>query len=88
VKNELEMILKEGAVAEVKVLSRHLPGATEENHEIPQDSGFPGHDLKPGRPKYEAEMLATRHTLKGIREIACEVRRWVELAQGIFSGGR
>jgi hypothetical protein len=33
VNNELERMRKEVVMAEFKVLSRHLPGGTEENHE-------------------------------------------------------
>jgi hypothetical protein len=33
--SELERIWKDAAVAEFEILSRHLPGGTEENHENP-----------------------------------------------------
>jgi hypothetical protein len=37
-----------------EVLSRHLPGMTEGNHEnLSQDSRSPGRDLNPGCPEYE-----------------------------------
>jgi hypothetical protein len=36
-----------------QVLSRPLLGETEENHEKPQSSLFPGRDLNPGPPEYE-----------------------------------
>jgi hypothetical protein len=32
INNELERMWKEAIVAKFKVLSRHLPGGTEENH--------------------------------------------------------
>jgi hypothetical protein len=34
--NNLERIWKEAVLAQFKVLSRHLPGSTEENHKEPQ----------------------------------------------------
>jgi hypothetical protein len=36
VNDELERMWKEAVVALFKVLSRHLPGGSEENHEKPQ----------------------------------------------------
>jgi hypothetical protein len=36
--NELERIWKEVVMVEFKVLSQHVPGGTEEDHEKPQDS--------------------------------------------------
>jgi hypothetical protein len=57
---ELEMTLKEAAVASFNVLSLHLPGGTEENHEKPQDSRSPGRYLNPGPPEYKAGVLTTR----------------------------
>jgi hypothetical protein len=42
----------------IKVLSRHLRGRSEENHEtLGQDSRSPGQDLNPGIPEYEAGVL-------------------------------
>jgi hypothetical protein len=38
--NELERIWKEAVVVQIEVLSRHLPGRTEKNHEKLQ-SGYP-----------------------------------------------
>jgi hypothetical protein len=45
--------------SKLKVLARHLPGETEENHEKTsrQDSRYSGPDLFPGPPEYEAGML-------------------------------
>jgi hypothetical protein len=55
---------KEAVVAWFKVLSRHLPGRTEENHKnLSQDSWFPGRDLNPGPPEYETGVLTTRPRL-------------------------
>jgi hypothetical protein len=44
-----------------KVLSRHLPGGTEENYEKThsQDSWSTARDLKPGPPEYEAGVIIT-----------------------------
>jgi hypothetical protein len=39
--------------------SRLFPGRTENNREWPQDSRFPGRDLNPGPPEYEAGVLST-----------------------------
>jgi hypothetical protein len=37
-----------------KVLSRHLPGGTEDNYEdVIQDNRSPGHGLNPGPPENE-----------------------------------
>jgi hypothetical protein len=36
-----------------KVLSRHVSGGTEEDHEKPQNSLSPGRDLDPRPPEYE-----------------------------------
>jgi hypothetical protein len=45
--NKLKRIQKEAAVAKFKVLSRHLPGGTKENHEkVCQDSQSLGQDLR------------------------------------------
>jgi hypothetical protein len=42
-----------------EVLSRHLPGRTEGNHEnLSQDSRSPGRDLNPGCPEYEGVLTA------------------------------
>jgi hypothetical protein len=43
-----------------EVLSRTLPGGTDENHEMPQDSLSLGRYLNPGPPEYEAELLGIR----------------------------
>jgi hypothetical protein len=41
-----------------KVLSRNLPGGTEEKHEnLSQDSWPPSRDLNPGPPEYEAGVV-------------------------------
>jgi hypothetical protein len=42
-----------------KVISRHLRGGTEENHEKHEDNLSSGLDFNPGLPKYEAVMLTT-----------------------------
>jgi hypothetical protein len=43
------------------ILCRHLPGGTEENHEIlSHDSLSPDRDVKPGPPEHEAGALITR----------------------------
>jgi hypothetical protein len=47
--NELERIWKEVVMAWFKVLFKHLPGETEENH----DSWYQGLDLNPGALEYE-----------------------------------
>jgi hypothetical protein len=61
VNDDLERMWKEAAVAKFKMLSQHLLGGAEENHEnLNQDSQSPGRDLNPGHPEYEAEMLTTR----------------------------
>jgi hypothetical protein len=41
----LERIWKEAFMVDFKVLSRHLPGGIEENHETPQ-SGYPVSDAR------------------------------------------
>jgi hypothetical protein len=46
---------KDAIVAQIKLLSRHLPGGTEEIPEnLSWDSRFPGQDLNSGPPEYEA----------------------------------
>jgi hypothetical protein len=58
---EMENMWKEAIVAEFKVLSRHLPRGTEKKPVKSQsNSPSPGWDLNPGRPEYEAILLATR----------------------------
>jgi hypothetical protein len=59
--NELERIWKESVVASFKVLSRRLPGGSEENHEKIY-AGWPVCEprFEPVPPKYEAGMLTTR----------------------------
>jgi hypothetical protein len=43
------------------VLSRNLPGGTEENHEnLIQNSRSPGVHLRPGPPEYRAEVFSAR----------------------------
>jgi hypothetical protein len=54
-----------------KVLSRHLPGGTEENNQKPQDNRSPGQDLNPGTPENEAGVLTTRPR--------CLVMSWYEV---------
>jgi hypothetical protein len=55
VNKELERIWNEAIVAYFKVLSRHLPGGTEENHgNLSQDSRSPGRDLNSEPSEYEA----------------------------------
>jgi hypothetical protein len=58
---ELERMSKEAAMFLFKVISRYLPGGTDEKHEYPsQDSQSPGRDLNPESPEYEAGVLITR----------------------------
>jgi hypothetical protein len=45
---KMERIWKEAACPNLKVQSRHSPGATEKNHETPQDRRTSGRDLSPG----------------------------------------
>jgi hypothetical protein len=49
---------KEAVVAYFKALSWHLSGRAELN--LSQDSRFPGQDVKPGPPEYEAGVLNTQ----------------------------
>jgi hypothetical protein len=63
VNKELERKWKEAVVAQLTVLSRHLSGGTEENHEKPHNSRSPGRDSNPGPPEYEAGVLTTRSRL-------------------------
>jgi hypothetical protein len=42
-----------------EVLSRHLAGETEENHEKPQGGRSPGRDTSPVSPEHEAGVLIT-----------------------------
>lgn len=51
---------KEAAVAYFKVMSRHLPGRTEDSHESPQNTGCPCQGWNPRPAKYEAGMTTTR----------------------------
>jgi hypothetical protein len=47
-------------VAQFKVLCRHFPGGTEENHKnLSQDRRSRGRDLNSGPPEYEAGVLNT-----------------------------
>jgi hypothetical protein len=49
--NKLEETWREVVVVYFNVLSRQLPGGTEENHgNLCQDSQSPGRDLNPVRP--------------------------------------
>jgi hypothetical protein len=58
VNDQLERMWKKAVVAYFKVLSRHSPGGTEENHEIlSQDSRCPVRYLNTGLPEYEAGVL-------------------------------
>jgi hypothetical protein len=61
VNDEFGRIWKKAIAAEFMVLSRHLFGATEENHEktLSQDSRSPGLDLNSVLPEYEAGVLTT-----------------------------
>jgi hypothetical protein len=46
---------KKAVLAWFKVLSRHLPGGTQENHErLSQDSRSPVQDFNSGPPDYKA----------------------------------
>jgi hypothetical protein len=58
--DELGRIWKEVIMAKVKVLSQHLHGGTEENHEKPQYSPFSGQDFIPEHPEYKGGMLTTQ----------------------------
>jgi hypothetical protein len=58
--HELQMIWQEVVVAYFNVLSRNLPGGTEENNTLSQDSLSPGRDLNAGPPENEAGMPTTR----------------------------
>jgi hypothetical protein len=48
-----------------KVLCRHSPGGTDENHEKSEDSLCPRRDLYPRPPEYEAGMLTTQPCRSG-----------------------
>jgi hypothetical protein len=53
---EVERVWKEAAIAIVKVLSRHLPGDTDENHEnSSQDSRSLGRDMNEDLPNTKQE---------------------------------
>jgi hypothetical protein len=42
-----------------KAVSRHLSGGTKESHKIlSEDSLYPGRDLNPGPPEFEAGVLS------------------------------
>jgi hypothetical protein len=60
----LERIWKEAVVALFQVLSRHLPGWTEENHKKPQ-TGQPVFEprYKPRNPKHEAAVTSCSRIL-------------------------
>jgi hypothetical protein len=60
VNDELERTWNEVTWPNFKVLSRHLPGETEENHNLSQGSRSPGRDLNQGPLQYEAGVLNTR----------------------------
>jgi hypothetical protein len=53
-----------------KFLSRHVPRRTEVNHEEAQDSQFPGRDLNPEPPEYEAGVLTARPRHSDTRVLA------------------
>jgi hypothetical protein len=75
--NELERMWKEAVVAFLKVLSRHLPGGTEENDEnLSQNCRSPGRDLSPGPPEYEAGVLTTRFVTR--MQDKNQTKRWKE----------
>jgi hypothetical protein len=57
--NELERIWKEVITAYFKVVSRHLPGGTDENHENSQGSLSPGRDLRLRPSEYDVGVLTT-----------------------------
>jgi hypothetical protein len=58
--NEFEEIGKKAVVVQLKVLSPHLPGGTEENDGKPQESRSPDRDLNLGPPEYETGVLTTQ----------------------------
>jgi hypothetical protein len=65
VNDELEMTWKERPWFNFKLLSRHLPGATEETTRIlTQDSRSPDQDLNPEPTEYEVGVLATRRDFR------------------------
>jgi hypothetical protein len=47
-----------------KILSRHSPGRTEENHKTIRIAGRWGRDLKPEPAEYEAGVLTTQHDVR------------------------
>jgi hypothetical protein len=51
---------KETIMSKFKVISQHSPGGTEQNHEKPQNSWFPGQDLNPGPPEYKVGVSTIR----------------------------
>lgn len=51
--NELEVLCKESAMVLFKLVSRHLPGRTEENHSKPRDGRSPDRDMNPESSEYE-----------------------------------
>jgi hypothetical protein len=57
VKHELKRMRKEIIVAQFDALSLDSPGWNEEIPKISQDGWYPGRDLNPGSPEYEAEIL-------------------------------
>jgi hypothetical protein len=77
--NESENIWNKSAVAYLEVLSRNLPGETDETHEnLIQSSRFSGRDLKAESPDYEAGELTTRtmprHSMSGIWPLITQVK--------------
>jgi hypothetical protein len=55
---------KQEVVAQLKALTRHLPGGTEESHEdLSQDSRSLDRDLNTGPPEYETIVLTTKPRL-------------------------
>jgi hypothetical protein len=56
--SEFESMLKEAVVAKFKVIFRHWPEGTEEDHEnLSQDSRSPDRELNPWSSEYEAVVL-------------------------------
>jgi hypothetical protein len=62
----------EAVVTYYEVLSRHLPGGSEENHENPESIGwYPGRDLNSGPPEYEARMLTSISRMRKVEDEKC-----------------
>jgi hypothetical protein len=56
---ELQSKCKVVVMSSFKVLCMHLVGVSDENHDKPQDSRFPGRNLIPGPPDYESGVIIT-----------------------------